>query len=184
MFRFLVPRIAKGDFASMLGAAVIGAILAGVFGIVHDQITYTISPEYYTKLKFYQFWYANFGLPERLFVAEVGVLATWWVGFFCAWFLARRLIPNQPRSFAFRQIAIGCAIIFLGAAIAGILGFGYGSWHGPNADYANWEPLLDELEITNRWPFVQVAYIHNASYLGSLLGFVLAMLLPKGHKRC
>ena len=60
----------------MFGFAVTGALIAGAYGILHDQITYTISPEYFTKLKFEQFHYANFGLPRRVFVGEVGFLAT------------------------------------------------------------------------------------------------------------
>ena len=100
--RFLIPRIALRDLPPMIAVAVVGAIVAGIYGIVHDQITYTISPEYLTKLKFDQFHYADIGPPDRVFVAAIGFLATWWVGFFCAWFLARRLIPEQPRSHALR----------------------------------------------------------------------------------
>src|SRR5690242_10176342 len=111
MLRFLIPRIALRDLGPMIGVAVVGAIVAGVYGMLHDQITYTISPEYFTKLKFDQFAYAEFGFSERVFVAEIGFLATWWVGFFSAWFLARRLVPDQPRPRAFRQIAVGLAII-------------------------------------------------------------------------
>jgi hypothetical protein len=44
----------------MFGLAVMGALIAGAYGILHDQISYTISPEYFTKLKFEQFHYANF----------------------------------------------------------------------------------------------------------------------------
>ena len=39
----------------MLGVAAVGSVLAGVYGIFHDQVTYAISPEYFTKLKFDQF---------------------------------------------------------------------------------------------------------------------------------
>ena len=60
----------------MLGYALLGSLLAGVYGIIHDQITYSISPEYFTRLKFSQFHYADFGFPPRVFVAEIGFLAT------------------------------------------------------------------------------------------------------------
>jgi hypothetical protein len=30
-------------------------IIAGLYGIIHDQITYSISPEYFTKFKYRQF---------------------------------------------------------------------------------------------------------------------------------
>ena len=47
----------------MLGIAALGAVLAGCYGALHDQISYTISPEYFTKVKFEQFRYADFGWP-------------------------------------------------------------------------------------------------------------------------
>ena len=85
----------------MLGYAGLGAVLAGLYGILHDEITYTISPEYFTRLKFYQFDYADFGLPPRVLVAEIGFLATWWVGFFAAWFLARLPFRRSHRDWRF-----------------------------------------------------------------------------------
>jgi hypothetical protein len=77
----------------MLGYAAVGAVLAGFYGVVHDQVTYSISPEYYTCLKFSQFRYADFGLPARVFVAEIGFMASWWVGFVAGWFIARITVP-------------------------------------------------------------------------------------------
>ena len=74
---------------------IIAPILGGVYGIVHDQITYTISNEYYSKFKFIQFGLDNWGMGEnigtentpeiklnnpRIGAAIVGFLATWWVG--------------------------------------------------------------------------------------------------------
>jgi hypothetical protein len=44
----LYPRIRLSLLPAMFGYAVLGAILAGVYGILHDQITYSISQEYFT----------------------------------------------------------------------------------------------------------------------------------------
>jgi hypothetical protein len=90
---FLYPRLRASWLPIMLAHALLGAALAGLYGIVHDQITYTISPEYFARLKFAQFHYADFGLPPRIFVAEIGFLAAWWVGFLAGWFVARITVP-------------------------------------------------------------------------------------------
>ncbi|HUG67165.1 MAG TPA: hypothetical protein VMM76_05415 [Pirellulaceae bacterium] len=177
MRRFLIPQIALRNLPMMMGVAAIGSVFAGVYGVLHDQVTYGISPEYFTKLKFDQFHYADFGFPPRVFVAQIGFLATWWVGFFCAWFLARRLTPGQPRRRALRQIAVGFAMIFASALLSAGVGFGYGVWCGSGADYASWRPMLNSLDIQDHWAFIRVAYIHNASYAGGLLGLVVALLL-------
>jgi len=94
MFKYLVPRIALGDLPSICGVALIGAVIAGVYGVIHDQITYAISPEYFTHIKFKQFHFADVGLGDRAFVATIGFLAASSVGLIIAWFLARLLIPQ------------------------------------------------------------------------------------------
>jgi len=159
----------------MFAAGFVGTLVAGVYGMLHDQITFSISPEYFTKFKFEQFRWADLGLHERVFVAEIGVLATWWVGFFCGWFLARRHIPEQSRVAAWRKIMLGCGIIVLCALLSAGAGFGYGLWQGPDADYSSWRTMLDYLHVEDRWSFIRVAYIHNASYLGRLIGLILVL---------
>jgi hypothetical protein len=47
-------------------------------------------------------------------------------------------------------------------------------WHG--TDYSAWEDFETSLEITDLPSFVRVAYIHNASYLGGLIGLVAAIM--------
>jgi hypothetical protein len=91
------PIMGSGSRIRIL-VAIIGGLIAGAYGIVHDQVTYTIAPEYFTKLKFHQFHYADFGLGNRIFAATIGFLATWWVGAIAAWLLARRLNPDRFHS--------------------------------------------------------------------------------------
>lgn len=184
MLKYLVPKFPLADLPPMLAVAMLGAILASVYGVLHDQWTYSISPEYFTKLKFPQFAHANLGLGDRFFVATIGILATWWVGLLAAWLLARRLIPHQPRCQAYRQIRRGFAVIFAFSVAFALLGYVYGLWRGPEADYTAWTWAARSLQITDLWSFVRVAYIHNASYLGSLTGLIVAMLIlrPRGTK--
>ena len=151
-----------------------GAILAGLYGIIHDQLTYSISPEYFTRLKFAQFHYADFGVPARVFVAEIGFLATWWVGLFAGWFIARVSVPACSRPQAFRCCACGFLIVFACALGAAILGYVLGLFHG--SDYSTWQSMASALRIVDLPSFVRVAYIHNASYLGGLIGLILAII--------
>ena len=51
----LYPKLRPSLLLPMLGYAVMGALIAGLYGVVHDQITYSMSPEYFTRLKFFQF---------------------------------------------------------------------------------------------------------------------------------
>lgn len=177
VLKYLLPQISKDDLLPMLGTACAGSVLAGAYGVIHDEITYSISREYFTKLKFDQFAYADFGFGDRIFVATIGFLATWWVGFIPAWFLARRLLPDQPRSHAYRQLGWGFGCVFAVCLSFELLGFLYGIWRGPDADYSNWTWTAEQLEINDLWAFVRVAYIHNAGYAGALIGLIAALLL-------
>lgn len=96
MLRYIIPRIQLAELPPMFGSALLGGLAAGLYGVLHDQVTYTISPEYFTKLKFEQFAYADFA-------------------------------------------------------------------------------------IVDEWAFVRVAYIHNASYLGGLLGLLVALVTIRRH---
>jgi hypothetical protein len=170
----LYPKIRFAWLPAMLGYALLGALLAGLYGILHDLVTYSISQEYFTRLKFSQFQYANFGLPPRAFAAEIGFLATWWVGFLAAWFIARITIPGFPRGAAFRFSLRGFLIIFAFALAAAFVGYGLSLLHGP--DYSAWQDLASTLGILDLPSFVRVAYIHNAGYLGGLVGLVVAII--------
>jgi hypothetical protein len=59
---------------------VLAVAVAGFYGIIHNQISYTVSPEYFTKFKFRQFGFVDMQLPERVRASVVGFLASWWMG--------------------------------------------------------------------------------------------------------
>lgn len=175
------PKIRLAWLPDMIGYAVVGGLLAGVYGVAHDQVTYSISHEYFTRLKFPQFQYANFGLSPRVFVGEIGFLATWWVGFFAAWFIARVTVPAFPRAVAFRYSLRGFLIVFAFSFATSIVGYALGRVHG--SDYSVWKSAASALGVVDPPSFVRVAYIHNASYLGGWLGLVAAILYLRKLRR-
>ncbi len=161
----------------MLGCALVGSLIAGCFGIVHDEVTFTISEEYFTRLKFEQFHYADFGFPPRVFVAEIGFLASWWVGFAAAWFLSRGAFPRFPKTSAFRIVIRGMGIVAAFAALGSIVGYILGKMHGP--DFSAWSGFTFSYHITDLPSFVRAAYIHNASYAGGFIGLAAALLTQR-----
>ncbi len=172
----LYPRLSRSWLPAMIRYAFIGSVFAGAYGILHDQITYSISPEYFTRVKFAQFHYADFGLPHRVFVAEIGFLATWWVGFVAGWFLARVMVPTFPPQLANRYLVQSLLIIVTVALIAATIGHLVGLQRRSNPDLSSWHGLATSHGIQDLPAFVHVAYIHNASYLGGFVGLVAAIV--------
>lgn len=152
-----------------------GTILAGIYGILHDQVTYSISPEYYTKFKFYQFRLALNGdeaiFPQpRLYVAIVGLMATWWVGLFAGMILGLVGFVHKDLKamwrFSFRSIliAIATTIVF------GLIGYLVGKFALGDTQ------LYYPKNIIDRKAFITVGSIHNFGYLGGLLGIIAGIV--------
>ena len=179
MLKHILPRIPLADLPAILGFTVLGALIAGCYGILHDQITFTVGPEYFHNFKIHQFSYADFGFGDRIFAAFIGFLATWWVGLIVGWILARRCIPGQPRAVARKQIYLGFAVVFATGFLAGLIGYAYGTWRGPNADYSAWQSVLSAHHVDDQYSFMRVGYIHNASYIGGFIGLVLTYFVVR-----
>jgi len=63
-----------------------------------------------------------------------------------------------------------------------VCGYAYGLIRGPNADYSFWSATVDPLRIEDKYAFIRVAYIHNGSYLGGVVGLVIGLV--KARKKC
>ncbi|RYY77166.1 MAG: hypothetical protein EOO52_06705 [Gammaproteobacteria bacterium] len=175
----LFPQIKRYQFLFILRYAFIGTILAALYGIIHDQITFTISPEYFTKMKFKQFSYADFHIGDRFFVATIGALATWWVGFFIGWFLSRSIINSSNEITMSKKIKLGFTIVFLSAIIISSIVALYTFLIPDFYDYRYWKSTLDYYNIKDSDAFIRVAFIHYASYLGGIGGLIIAFLTLK-----
>lgn len=180
MIKYLYPKIKKDELLFIVKWALLGALIAGAYGIIHDQITYTISSEYFTNLKFKQFHYANFGLGNRIFVATIGFLATWWVGFFAGWLFFRVYLAKQDLIKARKSVINAFTIVFAsGFVSAFIVGLGGYLLINQNNIDQSWTYTLKYYDIKNSADFMRVVYIHYASYAGGLIGIILSLLLIK-----
>ena len=173
MFVYLAMRKLATFFIVVLAAIVI----ASLYGVGHDQVTYTISPEYYTKFKFIQFNLADSGAAQhmtqpRSAVVMVGVKATWWMGMYIGLIigLTALVYRNPDRMFASSMQALG---IVLGVAI--ITG-AIGGWYGHNILAKKGVDWWLPNNLVHRTEFITVGSIHNFSYLGGLIGLALALV--------
>ena len=107
------------------------SVIAGLYGVINDQITFSISSEYYTKFKFIQFNLANENNIDkikfpRIFVAIVGFLATWWFGLVLGFILGLFNLIQTSWQKLFKVSFNALLIAILVTFITGILGLFYG----------------------------------------------------------
>jgi hypothetical protein len=145
-------------------------IVASIYGVIHDQITYTISHEYYTKFKFIQFHLAQenlYGIHPRLTLILVGIRATWWMGLLIGLFFGLILLFFRNDLPVYRIYFRTISLTFAITILTGI--FGYVNCIFTDIDTNGW--YIPET-LTDRKSFICVGSIHNNSYLGGIIGLL------------
>ncbi|KAF2334274.1 hypothetical protein [Flavobacterium daemonense] len=145
-------------------------LIAGIYGILHDQITYTISPEYYTLFKFEQFGINQWGVSnERIKAGIVGFLATWWVGYYLGiiyafvslFFKSKEILKITIKSIFFNLLT---ALVF------GFLGFLWSFFFLD--DKIDWYIPANTRHVQD---FINVGSIHNFGYIGGVVGLFIGI---------
>lgn len=150
---------------------IISIILASIYGLVHNQISYSISTEYFTKFKFEQFGFVEYGLDTpRITAGLIGIWATIWFGFFIG--LVNGFVGLfQPTSGIMWKSITGATIRTLFITIGfGIIGILVGMFLISNL---NWKFPAD---LNNQKTFLIAGTMHNFSYLGGLIGLIYGIV--------
>jgi hypothetical protein len=151
-------------------------IFAGAYGMIHDQISYTVSPEYFTKFKFRQFGIADMNLPDRARVSIVGFLASWWMGIPIG-LLVGACGFIHPGHWRMLKISLwSFLIVIVLTFLFGICGLLYGWLQTRNINLANYQGWFIPNDVVDLRRFLCAGYMHNASYLGGTLSIFVACL--------
>lgn len=143
-------------------------ILAGLYGAVHDQISYTISPEYFTKFKFIQFSISP-ELQNRLGAAFVGWMASWWMGGIIGIPVFLSALP-APSLKTFVRIFLKAAILVTGLTLLiGLIALMTGFFI---YDVNTLPPWMVRFDVSNPVAFARVGNMHNFAYLGGFIGLI------------
>jgi len=152
----------------------VSILAAGLYGIIHDQVTYSISPEYFTKFKFRQFGFnpAWFG-GNRQTVAVIGFMATWWMGMFIGIMVGVTGLGFKDHIIMKRQIIKAFKIIFCITIAFSAAGYLYGKFYLADKGVNWWLPT----DLVDKKHFIITGTIHNFSYAGGLAGLFIAELM-------
>ncbi|RRJ86905.1 hypothetical protein EG240_15745 [Paenimyroides tangerinum] len=146
-------------------------IIACLFGAIHNQLSYSVSYEF-----FEHFLFGNFGTNEwnlnnkRIEASVVGILGSYWVGFILGIIYAVIcLFINTENKFKYILKAISINIFFalIGSIIGYIIGF-----------IIPWENLGIWMEFGTQNPqkYVQANFMHSGSYYGGIIGLIIGII--------
>ncbi|UAB82346.1 hypothetical protein INR76_06180 [Marixanthomonas sp. SCSIO 43207] len=151
----------------------ISIILASIYGFLHNQISYSISTEYFTEFKFLQFGGVKFSIDfPRYSAGLIGIASTWWFGLIIGLIIG--IVGFlQPTTKIMWKSSYGAIIRTLGIAIGiGIVGILVGKFIISNLN-ANWNLPAD---LTDRKSFLTAGTMHNFSYLGGIIGLIYGII--------
>lgn len=157
-----------------------GVLASCIYGIVHDQITIRICPDYFL------IWHPALVPTENLTIVALawGVMATWWMGAFLGFLVGLGAAAGKPPYASKRQIVRAfvwiMAITGLCAAAVGIV-----VWRldmvAPS--FVEGDQIAGS-GLPNRHRFMIDWAIHNTSYnIGALAGLVGAICIAIGRYR-
>ncbi len=148
---------------------VVGCLISGVYGTLHNQISYSVSAEYFHLFKFRQFKISE-ALQNRTGASVVGWCASWWMGMVIGVpiLLVGLVMPNRRSYFAECLIAFG--VVTVTALITGLAALAYATFsitaiNLPEYSYPD--------SVTDQVAFARAGTMHNFSYLGGFLGILL-----------
>ena len=159
-----------GKIGAFVGLMALAVVTAGGFGVVHNQLSVSVGPSYFTDFKFPQF-----GMPPdislRAGAALVGWQASWWMGLIAGLPVLGFGLIRAPSAGALWAGGVGAIItVVMTAAICALLGLGAGF-----AYVASGLNLLTPSPNVIPAEYFRAGFMHDASYLGGMLGAFLAM---------
>jgi hypothetical protein len=147
-------------------------LVAGTYGAMHNQISYTVSPDYFHAFKFNQF-----GIPDdlrgRIGAAMVGWDASWWMGLLIGVpvLIVGFIMPDNTTYLTRCLVAFG--VVAATALIVGLGALAYASFaisESTLPDY--WYPS----GVADKVAFARAGTMHNFSYLGGFIGIITGSL--------
>jgi hypothetical protein len=156
-------------FPLLLAAA---CLVAGAYGALHNQISYTVSPDYFHAFKFDQFRIPE-NLQSRVGASIVGWHASWWMGLLIGVpVLLIGLIMPDSRTYltrclvAFGVVAITALIVGLGALV----------WASFTISETSLPLFWYPSGVADKVAFARAGTMHNFSYLGGFIGIITGSL--------
>ncbi|HVZ92924.1 MAG TPA: hypothetical protein VG797_00285 [Phycisphaerales bacterium] len=139
---------------------------AVLYGILHDQVTIRICPEYFTV------FHPHVADVQSLTVLAIiwGVIATWWVGLPLGIVLGLCARTGRWPRLSARELIKPTAVLLVLMGVAAALGGVTGWILAVSGTLRAWPWLADNLAESRHAGFFADLLAHNVSYFGGAIG--------------
>ena len=158
-----------GKAVQVLVLIATACVAAGVFGMLLNQLSYSVGPSYFHDLKFVEFDIAE-DRQNRIGAALVGWRASWWMGLVLGlpvFGLASVLIASK------HLMPLGIGALFVAGFVAMIGAFAGLLLGILGSDLPFVSTLLSDLPQDTGYR--RAALMHEGAYLGGILGGLVAL---------
>lgn len=143
-------------------------VLSALYGFVHDQFTYSICPEFFTKFRF-----LNYELPElwhpRTSAGVIGILNSWKIGIPLGILLTGAGYFHRDVISTLKHTLIAYAFVFVFVTAMAFIGFSVEvNAAMPSSQFP--EGLVDKEN------YLRVLNMNNFATNGAILGMVVGVL--------
>lgn len=149
----------------------LACLLAGLYGALHNQVSYTVSPAYFHAIKFEQFDIPA-GLRNRLGAACVGFLASWWMGAIVGGVvILAGLVVLRGEGFV-RGVLRAFGVVVGTAVLAGLAALAFGWAAIPAGPESSANLFTKGWRVEDHGALYRAMVLHTASYWGGAVGGV------------
>jgi hypothetical protein len=153
----------------IVGLFGLACLFAGVYGALHNQVSYTVAPGYFHQYKFTQFSVPP-ALHSRLGASWVGFQASWWMGIVIGIFvIPLGVFVHRGQGYVLPLVK-SFPVVAATALLVGMLAL-FASCFLVNEEHVGEITRYGQV-IEQPGPFLRASTMHNFSYLGGLLGII------------
>ncbi len=147
----------------------LACLLAGLYGMVHNQISYTVGPDYFHAFKFLQFNIAE-ALPYRVGAAIVGWRASWWMGLVIGVPIAALALLMPSVGHMIRAFLRAAMMVVGMTLVLGVSSLAF------TVDPDRYDLFRIPQGVEDPAGFVRAGLMHDASYVAGLIGLLAGVI--------
>ena len=156
----------------MILIILLAILFASIFGALHNQLSYSVSNEFFEEYLFGNFGVNEWGIQnERLKASIIGVLGSYWVGLYLGILYAIIYVflkTNQNLKNILSAISLNLMVAFIGSIVGYILAHFF-------IPQENTGVFID-FGIQRPQNYIEAAYMNTGSYYAGFFGLVIGII--------